>query len=511
MIQIQGVPVQGGLSIGPIRFLHRSDIAKERYSRLTPGEELLRFDAAKDRTFTELRRLQARMSAHLGSNEAAIFLFQSVMLEDQDYLDAIRSYINHSATAEYAVEQAEKEIIEFFASLSSSYLRSRSTDARDMSRRLRRNLAAPPDPAALSYMPAILAAEELAPSEAMLLDEGKLLGMVSHTGSADSHTTFLAQAMGVPALIGVEVDPRWEGRLAILDGDSGVLTLDPDEETVNAAQPHLAPDYTPPAARLRLPEELSVRLSASIDSAWEAVHAYALGAAGIAPFRTTLLFGGRETPPSEEEQLVEYRRTLSAMHGRPVVFESLDVGGIGMDGLLSMLGKPDRYAVLKSQLRAVLRASAAQPASIALAGVKSRSDIRYVRQLLRLCQTELNSERLDWREPSVGVEITQPVAILSVESFAEEADFLLLDGESLMQSTVPAWDSSVPPSYHALGWMLRRATVAARRSDCRMIVSGDWEHFPQAVGPLVKLGIDELSVQPSSLLPLLYLLTASEQ
>lgn len=508
---MQGIPVQGGLSIGPIRFLRRSDSTKEQLSRLSPGEELLRFEAAKERTFTELKRLQARIAAHLGSNEAAIFLFQSVMLEDQDYLDAVRLYISRSATAEYAVEQAEKTIIEFFASLSSSYLRSRSTDARDISQRLRRNLSGPPDSGALFHAPAILASEELTPSEAVLLDTGKLLGLVSHTGSADNHTSILAQAMGVPALIGVEVDPRWEDHLAILDGDNGTLTVDPDPDAINAAQPHLAANYQPPVAPLQHCEALSVRLSASIDSAWEAADAYALGAYGIAPYRTSLLFGERATPPSEEEQLIEYRQALEAMHGRPVVFQSLDIGGIGMDGFLSILGRPDRYAVLKSQLRAILRASAAYPAAIALSGVKNRSDIRYARQLIRVCQAELDKEKQPWRELTVGTEITQPVAILSAEAFSEASDFLLLDGEALMQSTVPAEDKSILPSYHALGWMLRRVTVAAQRSGCRVIFSGDLEHFPQVIGPLTSLGIDELAVQPSSLLPLFYLLTGSGQ
>lgn len=507
MFQIKGVPVQGGLSIGPIHFLRRAEGTKDQLSTLSPGEELLRFEAARERTFTELKRLQARIAAHLGDNEAAIFLFQSVMLEDSDYLDAVRSYINNSATAEYAVEQAEKTIIDFFASLSSSYLRSRSTDARDMSRRLRRNLSRPADHASRHRHPAILAADELTPSETVLLDAGMLLGMVSRTGTADNHTSILAQAIGIPALIGVEVDPLWEGRLAILDGDNGTLTIDPEPEVLEKAKPHLAPDYTPPAVPFQLSGRLSVRLSASISSAWEAVDAYALGADGIAAYRTDLLFGGRETPPSEEEQLIEYRQTLEAMHGRPVVFQSFDVGGIGMDGLMSMLGRPDRYNVLKSQLRAILRASAEGPASIALSGVRSKSEIRYVRQLIRTCQAELDTEKQPYQEIQVGVEIAQPVSVLSAEAFAEASDFLLLDGESLMQSTVPPSDTIALPSYHALGWMLRRVTLAAGRCGCRVIFFGDLEHFPQAVSPLLKLGIDEFSVQPSSVLPLFYLLS----
>ena len=514
MLKVAGVPMQGGLSIGPIHFLHRANNLKGDRSSLSPREEMLRFEAAKDRAITELKRLEARIAAHLGSDEAAIFLFQSSMLEDEDYLDVIRSYINASATAEYAVEQTEKAVIDFFASLDSSYLRARTVDAKDLSRRLTGILSDKADIGRLRQRPAILVADELTPSETALLDSGMLLGLVSRYGSADSHTAILANAIGVPALYGIEVDPRWEGHIAILDGDNGTLTIDPDDAQIAAARPHQAPDYELAAPMLTIPDRTfsgrPMRLCAMIDSAWEAADAYALGAGGIACYSTSVLHQGRAAPPSEEEQVVEYRRSLEAMRGRPVAFQSLDIGGIGTEGPLTALTHQERTDLLKTQLRAVLRASAAGPASFVLSGVRTKADIRRCRQLIRQCMRELDDKKTPYRALRIGTQLSAPAAIFLVDSLAAESDFLLVDGEALMQSTIYDRTGHSLPNYRALGWMLRRTLMAGHRHGCNVIMSGNLEQFPQVIEPLLELGFDDLSVPVKSLLALHKLLSAEE-
>lgn len=237
MIRFIGMSVQGGLCVGPIRYLHRSGISGEKRSRLSPREEQLRFESAKHRAISELKRLETRIAARLGSSEAAIFLFQSAMLEDSDYLDVIRSYISASATAEYAVEQTEKAVSEWFASLDSSYLRARAADVRDLSRRLKDILSEHPASRNTTHgYPSILVAEELSPSEAAPSDSEPLLGLVSRDGTRDSHTAILSHAIGIPSVIDIPVDSRWDGHTAILDGDNGILVIDPDEQALTAAQ-----------------------------------------------------------------------------------------------------------------------------------------------------------------------------------------------------------------------------------------------------------------------------------
>ena len=507
MIQFSGIPVQGGLSVGPIHYLRRAGKTESSRSELSPPEELLRFEAARDRAVTELKRLEARIAAHLGSDEAAIFLFQSAMLEDADYLDVIRSYINASATAEYAVEQTEKAVIEFFASLDSSYLHARAADARDLSRRLTGILSDRADIGRLRQRPSILVAEDLSPSETALLDTGMLLGLVSRDGSVESHTAILAHAIGVPTVTGIPVDPRWEGRLAILDGDSGTLTIDPDEATLSAVRPHIAQDYAPVRPELTVahlhrsaPE---LKLCAVIDSAWEAADAYAIGAGAVSSYRTRLLHDGRVTPPSEVEQLTEYRRTVDAMHGRPVTFQALRIDGLGT------LASPDFRLRMKTQLRAVLRVAAAAEGVTALAfpGVRTKADIRCLRLLIRQCERELYDEGVPFRTPRVGAEIASPAAIFSADALAEESDFLLLDGEALMRSTIYGHAENDLPNYRALGWMLRRALLAGHRRGREVTMTGELGEFPQAVRALLTLGFDALAVPVRSLLPLYELLS----
>ena len=514
MIRLDGIFVQGGLSIGPIRYLHRANKPTERPSSLSPREEMLRFEAAKDRAFTDLKRMQARIGAHLGNDEAAIFLFQSMMLEDPDYLQAVYDHINDSATAEYAIDQAGKSIIDFFASLDNSYLRSRALDARDLSHRLTGILSQRADIGALRQRPAILVAEDLTPSETILLDTGMLLGLVSQNGAPDSHTSILAQAIGVPAITGIMVDPRWEGRLAILDGDNAALIIDPDEATLAAAHPHQSPGYDPASvSELTIPHPATpqrpLRLCAMIDSAWEAIDAYKLGASGIAPYLPNVLHGGRAAPPSEDEQLLEYRRTIDAMRGRPVSIQSLDVGGIGLGSLFSAT-RQERYQQLKAQFRAVLRAavdSVAGNCAIILSGVKTKGDIRRCRQILEQSKRELRAEGARYRAVGLGIEIAQPFAAFIIDELAEDMDLIIVNGESLMRSTISGHLTGALPNYRALAWMLRQIIDAGHRHGCIVIMSGDLESFPQAIPPLLRLGVDDLSVPVRSLLPLFELLS----
>ena len=518
MIRLHGLSMQGGLSIGPIHYLHRTHRTSTHPSRLSPREETLRFEAAKERAITDLKRLQARIAAHLGNDEAAIFLFQSMMLEDQDFLQTVYDHINASATAEYAIEQAGKEIIDFFASLDNSYLRSRAMDARDLSRRLTGILAEHPDIGSMRQHPTILVAEELTPSETVLLDTGMLLGIVSQSGAKDSHTAILAQSIGVPAIMNIEVDPRWEGHLAILDGDRAELIIDPDEKTLKAARPHLSSGYSPnepEAAELSIPAAIAgkrpLRLCAMIDSSWEAVDAYKLGAAGIASYHRNALHAGRAMPPSEQEQLAEYRRTIHAMHDRPVAFQSLDVSGIGPEGPLLMLMHQERYTQLKTQFRAVLRAAVSGQCALLLSGVKTKADIRRSRQILEQCRRELRAAGLDYRSIRLGVEIATPYAALIIDDLADGADLIAIDGEALMRSTITGQLKGALPNYRALAWMLRRIVDAGHRRGCIVIMSGDLESFPQAIAPLLSLGVDDLSVPIRSIVPIFELLSRAGQ
>lgn len=503
MIVVHGKAVQSGLSVGPIRFLSREEAQTRRQSPLTPGEELYRFEAAKERAIAELNRLQARVAAHVGESEAAIFRFQSMILEDGEYLKAIRTHIREAATAEYAVSEAGKVVVDFFSSMDDSYMRARAADAMDLSRRLEGILTGQADWREARQRSAILVSHDLTPSETALLDTGKLMGLVSRQGSPESHTTILARAIGVPALVGVEVDPAWEGHMAVLDGDEGTLIIDPDPETLRSAQARLWRVTDPKAwQELNLPcqtrDGRAVRLCASVASAWEAADAYARGASGIGLYYSQVLYLGRSIPPTEEEQLGEYRRVIQAMCGRLVTIRTLDLEGEdGHRDLRACLERPDLF---RPQLRAILRASAHGPTAVAFPGVISVKELRRARQVVDQCQQELDREGREYSPLQVGAVIQTPAAVRLAEELAQEVDFLSLDARELLQCTVIGEGEAARPDYPALWWMLRRTADAGRRHRCRMTLCGDLEAYAQAIQPLLDLGVDEFSVPPGSLI-----------
>lgn len=497
MTRIEGIPVQGGVSVGPIHFLDRIKNALGKASSLSPSEELARFEVAKERAAIELKRLQAKVATHLGDNEAAIFLFQSMLLEDNDYLSEIHSYIRNAATAEYAVQQVSAKAVDFFLSLDNSYLHSRAADAIDISRRLDGILR---DTSITQHNePVILASESLVPSDPALFDKSRLLGLVSHYGSVDSHTAILARSARIPAITGIEVSPAWEGHLAVIDGDNGVLTIDPDAKTLETAYDH-ATGHSGQNAKneFNIPysgyDDQPVRLFATISSAWEAADAYDEGANGIGLYRADFLHGDRVTAPSETEQFIEYSQAVSAMHGRPVAFQSIDIGRVVRNSPLGRLSERRYYQQIKNQFRAILRAAAIGPAYLAISDAKRGQDIPRCRQIIRHCAKELASEGLAYDSGKVGAIIRTPATILTMDALTRHTDFLVLDGATLLQSTIRSATNRRAPDFLIYGEMLKTAIYEAHKRRQRIMLYGNLQNYLQSILPLYMLGLDSLSV-----------------
>ena len=507
MFQIQGIVVQNGLSVGPIRVLRRDNPSGIlRLNAVNPIEERFRFDVAKDRAVVELRRLRARVAAHLGDNESIIFLAQSMMLEDETYLKSIYRYIDQCNTAEYAVAEAGRELVALFASLDSSYMQARAADARDLSRRLEGILAEKTDWLHLRQNAAILASEDLTPSDTTLPDAGKLLGLVSHHGSVESHTAILAQAMGAPAMTGICVNPDWDGHIGILDADHATLIIDPDMEALHSIQSRvrLALDSMArrkPKRPCQLHKGKPFHVSAMVSSAWEANDAYEHGASGIGLYRTEFLFTKRNSPPVEEEQHVEYQRTVYAMRGRPVNICLVDFDAC-RDHLLYRTGPLECAQLWRTQYRAVLRSAAYGPAtvSIVLPEAASAQEVYFQRQLLRQCETELKANGTPYKPVRIGVMIRNPRMVMRSDTLAAAADFLLVDGHKLLLESITARHQTA--DYPTLLWMFRHVMRTGKRHNRRVIVCGDFEQFPVAVQHLLDFGADELCVPPGSLIAL---------
>ena len=526
MKAIQGKSVHPGIAVGPIHLYRRRENTTARRSLLSPQAEMERYVQASAQAVLQLRQLQETSSCRLGKDLAAIFQVQEAILEDPDFLAPVRKYIRRGYTAEHAVTAAGEECAALLLATKDSYLCARVTDIRDLTSRVCGILSGQVN--APQPLPGILLAEELSPSETVGLDTRSLLGMVSFQGSSNSHTAILARAMDIPSLTGVEIDPEWDGHLAVLDGDAGTLWLDPDEEILNHARTVQQQRYE---AHQKLLDQAKVpcvtrdghkvRLCANISSPQEAARVRELGCEGIGLFRSEYLFLGRHTCPSEEEQFISYQQTVLAMEGLPVIIRTLDVGAdkdapclarpkeenpaLGCRGIRYSLAHPELF---RQQLRAILRAAAYGQLSVMFPMVTSVQEIRQAKAILAQCREELESQGLPYGPVQVGTMIETPAAVIMADELGREVDFFSLGTNDLTQYTLAAdrLNPNVEPVYGpgqpALLRLIRHTVDAGHRCGCWVGLCGELAAQPKLTRILLQMGLDELSVSPSSLLPL---------
>lgn len=521
---IHGKSVQPGIAIGPIRLYERGSRTPEKLSLLTPQREWARFLEAKSQAAQELQNLQDHAFNRLGGDLAAIFQVQSVLLDDFDYLDRVQKRIRQGGSAEYAVLAAGEDCAAILLATKDEYLEARAADIRDLARRLASILSGQkgtPQPPA-----GILAVQDLSPSEAVGLDSSTLLGLVSYQGSCNSHTAILARAMGIPSLIGIEIDPSWDGLPAILDGDQGILYLEPDGETRRAAlerQRVLLEQKTRMLAQCQGPcltrDGQEVLLYANIASPKEAWIARSQGAQGIGLFRSEYLYLGRRICPTEEEQFEAYRQTILAMAGMKVIIRTLDVGAdkqapclelapevnpiLGFRGIRYSLTHPQLFC---QQLRAILRAAAFGPIGVMFPMITSVQELRSAKEMLEQCRKELESNGIPYGPVEVGTMIETPAAVIMADELAQEADFFSIGTNDLFQYTMaadrqnPLLASMIDPHAPALTRMIRHTVDTAHQFGCRVGLCGEFGSDPTMTEKLLRLGLDELSVSPSALL-----------
>lgn len=526
MKAIQGKTIHPGVAVGPLLLYRRRENTTARQSLLTPQAELERYLQASAQASLQLRQLHETSSFRLGRDLAAIFKVQDAILDDGNFINAVRQHILAGDSAEHAVIAAGEECAELLLATQDSYLCARAADIRDLARRVRDILCGQfnaPKPA-----PGILFAEDLSPSEAVGLDTRSLLGVVSLHGSANSHTAILARAMGIPSLIGVEIDPEWDGHLAIIDGDTGTLWLDPDRETLQRArriQRQRDEERQQMLASAKIPcitqDGHQVRLCANISSPQEAVQARKLGGEGIGLFRSEYLFLGRSTCPSEEEQFISYQQTVLAMEGHPVVIRTLDVGAdkdapclerareenpaLGCRGIRYSLAHPDLF---RQQLRAILRAAAYGQVSIMFPMVTSVQEVQQAKALLAQCRQELEEKGIPCGPLEIGTMIETPAAVVMAEELAQEVDFFSLGTNDLTQYTLaadrlnPNVEQVYDPAHPAMLRMLRHTVEAGHRCGCWVGLCGEMAARPELTRTLLQMGLDELSVSPGALPPL---------
>ena len=524
-----GKSILGGVAIGPLRVYRKEETQTAAASALTAEEELARFDAAREKAKEQLRALYDKALEEVGEENAAIFEIHEMMLEDDDYIDAVRSIVeNQGATAEYAVATTGDNFAAAFADMEDAYMKARATDVRDVSGRVVNILSGAEEQDALGDEPAILVADDLTPSETVQMDKSKLLGFITRYGSANSHTAILARTMNIPALIGVDYDESWDGKLAVLDGYNHCVYVDPAPELLGAMEDKRKDDLKQEALLQGLKKKPNVTLDgrevkvyANIGNAGDVGLVLQNDGGGIGLFRSEFIYLNSQDFPTEEEQFAIYKRVAETMAGKKVIIRTLDIGAdkqadyfdldkeenpaLGYRAIRICLTRRD---IFKAQLRAILRASAFGAVSVMFPMIISVREIRDAKDVLEECRGELRERGVAMGEVEIGIMIETPAAVMMAEELAQEVQFFSLGTNDLTQYTLaidrqnPKLDAFYDAHHPAILRMIRQTVEAGHRHGCWVGICGELGADLTLTETFLRMGVDELSVSPPAILPL---------
>ena len=524
-----GKSVYNGTAIGPINVLKKSDGIVKRQHVEDVAAELERLEAAKAQAQAQLGALYEKALQEVGEVNAQIFEVHQMMLEDEDYQDAIHSMIEtEEVNAEYAVAVTGDNFAEIFANMDDEYMQARSADVKDISNRLIRNLSGDEGVDWNNMEPSIIVADDLTPSETVQMDKSKILAFVTVHGSTNSHTAILARMMNIPALIGVPVDLEklHSGTMAIVDGKDAVFYVDPDEAEIAAAremqekakkQKELLANYKGRASVTKSGRKVNVY--ANIGSVSDVAYVQENDAEGIGLFRSEFLYLGKTALPDENEQFNAYRQVLQTMAGKKVIIRTLDIGadknvdylGLGQEDNPAMgyrairicLKQPD---VFKTQLRALLRAAKYGNLAIMYPMIISTDEVLRIREIVAEVAAELEREQIPYAIPEQGIMIETPAAVMMSAELAELVDFFSIGTNDLTQYTLAIdrqnekLDDFYTPHHEAVLRMIQMTIDGAHKAGKWVGICGELGADTTLTERFVEMGIDELSVAPSMVL-----------
>ena len=523
-----GKSILNGIAIGTIRCLRRPAVQAAVSSTLTPEEERKRFEQARRQAQAQLKALYDNAVSEVGEENAAIFDIHSMMLDDEDYLDAVRCIIDtQGATAEHAVHTTGENFAAAFAAMDDTYMQARAVDVRDISRRVVHILAGVQEEQQWDQ-PFILMADDLTPSQTVQLDKSLLLGFVTRHGSSNSHTAILARTMGIPALIGVEIDESWDGQPAVLDGYNHCLYIDPTDDLLTSMEAKRRADAEQASLLQGLKKKPNITLDgheikvyANIGSASDVGLVLQNDAQGIGLFRSEFIYLDRKDYPSEEVQFAIYKRVVETMAGRKVIIRTLDIGAdkqadyfglekeenpaMGFRAIRVCLTRRDMF---KAQLRAILRAAAYGTVSIMFPMIISVREVRDAKELLEDCRRELLEQGLPVGKVEIGIMVETPAAVMLANELAQEVQFFSLGTNDLTQYTLaidrqnPRLEPFYDPHHPAVLRMIQATVDAGHRHGCWVGICGELGADLSMTETFLRMGVDELSVSPAAVLPL---------
>lgn len=524
-----GKPVFRGTAMGRLAVFQKKDNLVKRTRIKDADAEMKRFEEAKEEALTQLQGLYDKALKEVGEANAAIFEVHQMMMEDDDYLESIENIVRtQEVNAEYAVATTGDNFSQMFAEMDDEYMKARSVDVKDISERLINVLSGAGGNGLNFDQPVIIVADDLTPSETVQLDKDKVLAFVTVHGSANSHTAILARMMNIPAVVGVNIplDSSVNGKIGIVDGSKGQVIVEPDQETEKAAAAKIQEEEekTKLLQQLKGKENITldgqkINIYANIGSVGDVASVMANDAGGIGLFRSEFLYLGRDTYPTEEEQLQAYRQVAELMAGKKVIIRTLDIGAdkkvdyfdldqeenpaLGFRAIRICLKRPE---IFKTQMRAILRASVYGNIAVMYPMIISVEEVRKIKQIVEEVKEELSANNIPFGNIEQGIMIETPAAAVMSDVLAKEVDFFSIGTNDLTQYTLAIdrqnnnLDDFYDPHHPAVLRLLKLVAENAHKNGIWAGICGELGADLSLIREFLDMGMDELSVSPSMVL-----------
>ncbi|MBR2045616.1 MAG: phosphoenolpyruvate--protein phosphotransferase [Agathobacter sp.] len=537
MIKVAGKTVYKAIARGPILVMDKQEVVITDATVADVEAEVVRVTNAIETAKAQIGKLYDKALAEVGEESAAIFEVHQMMLEDDEYLDSIFNMIrDDSLNGEFAVKMTGDTFSQIFASMDDEYMKARATDILDISSRVIRVLTGQSDVSLET--PSIIIADDLTPSETVQMDKSKILGFVTVHGSTNSHTAILARMMNIPALVmtPLELNQLATGTEAIVDGINGEVIIDPTEDVIKEADVRIAAELE----KRRMLENLKgqetvtksgqhVHLYANIGSVEDVNYVLENDAEGIGLFRSEFLYLGRPDLPSEEEQFEAYKKVLTAMGDKKVIIRTLDIGAdkqaeslaldkeenpaLGYRAIRICLTQPE---VFKTQIRALLRAAAYGNLSVMYPMIISPWEVEKIKEVVAEVEAELQTAGIEYKMPEQGIMIETPAAVMMAEELAELVDFFSIGTNDLTQYTLAIdrqnekLDLFYEAHHPAVLRMIEMTVKAGHAHNAWVGICGELGADQRLTHRFLEMGLDELSVAPSAVLPIRKLIRETE-
>lgn len=525
METFKGLSIAKGVAIGNTVFI-KEDSASAVTAAGTPEEETKRFEDAAETAKEQLAALYEKALTEVGEEQAAIFEMHQELMEDEDLTDTIKELIEDGSEASEAVEAAGEQFAAMFEGMDDDYMRERAVDVRDISSRIVRILRGVKDQEITE--PSVIGALELKPSQTMQMDRKMLLGFVTRDGAANSHTAILARNLGIPAVSGIDNAEELDGRCVIVDGDNGLIIVDPDDAVTAEYTKKIeqASAEKEELKKLRDAETVtkdgrSIKLYANLDDIGDLDRVLDNGAEGVGLLRSEFLYLSSKDYPTEEQLFEAYKKAAEALQGRELIIRTLDIGAdkqidyFNMDheenpamGIRAIRICFERPEIFNTQLRAILRAAAYGNVAVMFPMITGVNEVVKALSMLDDARKQLESEGTEAGELKVGIMVETPAAVIMSEELAEIVDFFSIGTNDLTQYTL-AMDRQnskisafFDPHHPAVLRSIVTTVKNAHKHNCVVGICGELGGDPGLTEFFLETGVDELSVSPSKILGL---------